>query len=114
MHNKIQGLTALALDLDQIGKSVGVLSSQGWNGCRSCKRSLFGSTATVTLARSTGGGRKVSWPGSYPRGGSSLPVGSENLKGLPFEPWRVSIKGLKVRFPAKAIAVTISGEATKA
>lgn len=56
----------------------------------------------------------MSWPGSYPRGGSSLPVGLVNLNCLPSEPARESVRGLKVRSPAKAKAVTISGEATKA
>lgn len=53
-------------------------------------------------------------PGSYPRGGSSLPDGSENLNVLPSLPVRLSVIGLKVRSPAKAMAVTTSGEATKA
>lgn len=56
----------------------------------------------------------MSSPGSYPRGGSSLPVGSVNLKGLPSEPVSVSVKGLNRRSPAKARAVTSSGEATNA
>lgn len=54
------------------------------------------------------------WPGSYPRGGNSLPVGSENLNDLPSAPMRESVRGLKERDPAKAIAVTTSGDATKA
>ena len=37
-----------------------------------------------------------------------------NLKGLPSAPMRESVSGLKLRSPAKAIAVTMSGEATKA
>ena len=53
-------------------------------------------------------------PGSYPRGGSSFPEGSENLNVFPSEPVKLSVKGLKESDPAKAIAVTISGEATKA
>jgi hypothetical protein len=56
----------------------------------------------------------VSCPGSYPRGGSSKPEGSENLNGFPSEPLRVSVRGLNRKSPANAIAVTISGEATKA
>ena len=43
-----------------------------------------------------------------------MPDGSENLKGLPSEPDSVSVNGLKRRSPAKAKAVTMSGEATKA
>ena len=41
-------------------------------------------------------------------------MGGENLKGLPEGVGIESVKGLKERDPAKARAVTISGEVTKA
>lgn len=74
----------------------------------------MGETWTETVARSDGGGWNVSWPGSYPRGGSSKPEGGENLKGVPEGVGMESVRGLKEREPAKESAVTMSGEATKA
>jgi hypothetical protein len=104
----------LPLTLINTGRFVASFPSQGLNGCKSCNLSLFGSTATLTLARSFGGRWKVSCPGSYPFGGSSLPEGCSNVNGLPSEPIRLSFKGLNDKVPAKANAVTISGEATNA
>src|SRR6266511_3099538 len=65
-------------------------------------------------AGSVGGGWKVFSPGSYPRGGSSKPLGASNLNFLPSGVGRESVSGLKEREPPKARAVTISGEVTNA
>jgi hypothetical protein len=51
---------------------------------------------------------------SNPLGGNISPVGSSNLTAWPASFSKVSVKGLKVRSPAIANAVVISGEATKA
>ena len=46
--------------------------------------------------------------------GELLAGGIAEPEGLAVAPVRVSVTGLKVRSPAKTMAVTISGEATKA
>ncbi len=49
----------------------------------------------------------------YPEGGKRSPEGGENLKGWPEGVGMVSVIGLKLSEPEKAIAVTSSGEARK-
>ena len=49
-----------------------------------------------------------------PREGSSVPVRSESFTSSPLSFLSVSVSGLNKSEPAKAKAVTISGEATKA
>jgi len=58
-------------------------------------------------------GRYDRFPDVNPAEGSSSPRGASNLKGLPLASVKLSISGLKPKSPAKAIAVTISGEARK-
>mmetsp|Transcript_24095 Transcript_24095/g.75513 ORF Transcript_24095/g.75513 Transcript_24095/m.75513 type:complete len:266 (-) Transcript_24095:1192-1989(-) len=89
------------------------LPSNFWKPARSWRRCEAGSTTTVTLEPSAGGAWKVSMPGSKPFSGSSSPKGESNTISWPSEPTRASFSGLKVRSPAMAKAVTISGEATK-
>lgn len=96
------------------GASMMSLPSQALKGLRSWSRSDVGATATLTVVPSAGGAWKVFSPASYPFDGSSKPCGSENLNSLPSLPLRESVRGLKVKSPAKTMAVTISGEVTKA
>ena len=56
----------------------------------------------------------MSWPGSYPRGGSSWPDGGENLNGVPEGVGNESVSGLNESEPANESAVTMSGDATNA
>jgi hypothetical protein len=114
-HNvRIDHLLHLPLTLIKTGRSLASLPSHFSKGLRSWRRSLEGLTRTWTEKRSSGGGWKVSCPGSYPRGGSSWPEGGENLNGVPEGVGSESVRGLKESEPAKERAVTISGEATKA
>lgn len=52
-------------------------------------------------------------PGVNPSLGSILPLGGSNLNDLPSTPISESVIGLNERFPEKAMAVTISGDARK-
>ncbi len=75
----------------------------------------LGVTATLTLARSAGGGWKYLVLGHIHVEGARCQRGQRTLKrGFPSDPMRVSVVGLKESEPAKTIAVTISGDATKA
>jgi hypothetical protein len=58
-------------------------------------------------------GRKAGSPWEKPRVGSSSATGGSKRKGLPSEPISSSVIGLKERRPAKAMAVTMSGEVRK-
>eukprot|EP01139_Manchomonas_bermudensis_P016486 Amastigsp_a512855_9.p3 type:complete len:271 gc:universal Amastigsp_a512855_9:1834-1022(-) len=84
------------------------LPSHGAKGLSSWRRSDLGFTTTVSFEPSAGGAWYVSSPASNPRWGSSSPFGGWNRN--PFG--SASVMGLKVRSPAIAIAVTISGDAT--
>ncbi len=53
-------------------------------------------------------------PGSKPRGGNSSPKGGVSLNFEPSAAVSESVRGLNLRSPAREIAVTISGEVTKA
>lgn len=48
-----------------------------------------------------------------PLGGSWTPAGGSNLKGFPLVSISESVMGLNDNCPAKAIAVTISGDERK-
>lgn len=102
------------LALMRTGASTISFPSHALKGARSCSRSDSGETATDTEDPSAGGAWKVFSPASYPLEGSSYPFGSENLNSLPSDPLSESVRGLKVKSPAKIMAVTRSGEATKA
>mmetsp|Transcript_7113 Transcript_7113/g.10671 ORF Transcript_7113/g.10671 Transcript_7113/m.10671 type:complete len:230 (-) Transcript_7113:1286-1975(-) len=84
------------------------------NGSSRARRALSGLTTTSSPVPSSGGAWKVSSPGSNPRGGSSFPWGASNLNSPPPGVGMESLSGSKVMVPAKAQAVTSSGEVTKA
>ena len=88
--------------------------SQGSNGVRNCNRSEVGSITTSTSLPSSAG---AWYPKSFtakPFSGRSKPVGISNLMASPLSFVSVSVIGLNVKFPAMAMAVTNSGDPTKA
>ena len=94
-------------------RSVISAPSQASKGVRSCRRLEAGSTLISTAPPSIAGAWYPLSFTSKPFSGSSTPLGSSSLTSSPFSFFRVSVRGLKLRSPAIAIAVTISGEATK-
>ena len=88
--------------------------SQAANGSNNCKRFDAGSTATTTLEPSSAGAWNPASSTAKPFVGNSSPVGASNFTCSPLSFVKVSVNGLKVKSPAIASAVTISGEATNA
>ncbi len=91
-----------------------ILFPIGVNGVSNCNLLDAESTSISISEPSTIG---ATYPGSStsnPLGGNSKPVGSSNFTTSPFLFVKVSVIGLKSSLPEIAIAVTISGEATKA
>src|SRR5690606_17105117 len=77
-------------------------------------RSLVGLTITSTPLGSSGGAVNVSTPGSYPADGRISPAGGSSITSVPSGAVSVSVVGSKSSRPARAIAITVSGEVTKA
>ena len=88
--------------------------SHAVNGSNNCKRLEAGSTATTTFEPSSAGAWNPASSTANPLNGNSSPVGASNLTCSPLSLVNVSVNGLKVKSPAIASAVTISGEPTNA
>ena len=104
----------LPLALINSTASVMFFPSHAGKGSSSCRRWLSGFTTTSTLLPSAAGSLYPASFTSKPMGGSSIPCGSSSFTATPSSFTRVSVSGLKVKSPAMARAVTISGLATKA
>lgn len=90
------------------------MPSHAAKGSNNCKRLDAGSTATTTLEPSAAGAWYPASSTAKPLNGNSSPVGGSNFTCSPLSLVKVSVNGLKVKSPAIASAVTISGDATNA